>query len=370
MREIKALYLANAREFMREPMATFLVLLLPVVLAAFFGLIFSGSGGVTLELGVVNEDAGPAGEQFLANLESSLADEEEEVLDLHTGTRAEMVQALKKGDLSVVILLPQDLTDSLASEEPAAVEVFYDPARSISGGVGLGMVRALLSEANATISGSPPPLVMVEKSVQTSPLRPIDLHVPNLLGIALFWLGLFGTAMPLVQQREGQVLRRLSVTPLTTGALLVAQVAWRVTVGLLQAALFLLVGYLGFGVTVTGDWTNWLLLLAAVTMGALVFISLAYFLAGLAASTEGVMAIVQIVNFPMMFLSGSLFEVEILPDFLRPVVAAMPLTYLSDALRQIISGAPPLHPLWLDFGVLGGWLVVLFVLAARFWRWE
>ena len=45
------------------------------------------------------------------------------------------------------------------------------------------MVRALVSEANATISGSPPPLVMVERSVQTSPLRPIDFHVPNLLGI-------------------------------------------------------------------------------------------------------------------------------------------------------------------------------------------
>ena len=133
MREIKALYLANAREFMREPMATFLVLLLPIVLAAFFGLIFSGGGGITLELGVVNEDAGPAGEQFLVNLEASLADEAEEVLDLHTGTRAEMVEALKKGDLSVVILLPQGLTSSLAREEPAAVEVFYDPARSISG---------------------------------------------------------------------------------------------------------------------------------------------------------------------------------------------------------------------------------------------
>jgi ABC-2 type transport system permease protein len=370
MKEIKALYLANAREFVREPMTMLLVLLLPVVLAAFFGLIFGGSDGVTLELGVVNEDAGPVGEQFLMDLETSLAGETEEVLNLRAGTRAETMEALKKGDLSVVIVLPQSLTSSLASEEPVAVEVFYDPARSISGGVGLGMVRAMLSEANSTLSGSPPPLVMAEKSVQTNPLRPIDLHVPNLLGIALFWLGLFGTAMPLVQQREGQVLRRLSVTPLTTGTLLVAQVAWRVTVGLFQAALFLLMGYLGFGVTVAGGWGNWLLLVAVVTMGALVFTSLAYFLAGLAASTEGVMAVVQIVNFPMMFLSGSLFEVEILPDFFRPVAAALPLTYLSDALRQIIVGAPPLHPLWLDLTVLGGWLVVLFLLAARFWRWE
>lgn len=36
------------------------------------------------------------------------------------------------------------------------------------------------------------------------------------------------------------------------------------------------------------------------------------------------------------------------------VVALMPLTYLTDALRQIMVGASSLHPLWLDFAVLGG----------------
>ena len=81
-------------------------------------------------------------------------------------------------------------------------------------------------------------------------------------------------------------------------------------------------------------------------------------------------AVAQIVNFPMMMLSGSLFAVESLPAPFKAVAAMMPLTYLSDALRQIMVGAPPLHPLWVDFGVLGGWLVVLLVLAVVFWRWE
>ena len=239
VKHLKALYLANAREFMRDRMTVFLVLLLPVSLAVFFGLIFGGSD--------------------------------------------------------------------------------------------------------------------------------INIYLPNMLGIALFWLGLFGTAMPLVQQRESQVLRRLSVTPLTPSALLAAHVAWRVTVGLLQAALFLAVGYLGFGVGIAG---NKLLFVGAVTVGTLVFVSMGCFLAGLASSSEGVSAVVQIVNFPMMMLSGSLVAVEMLPAFFKPVVSAMPLTYLGDALRQIMVGAAPLYSLGLDFAVLGGWLVVLLVLAARFWRWE
>jgi ABC-2 type transport system permease protein len=163
------------------------------------------------------------------------------------------------------------------------------------------------------------------------------------------------------------VLRRLSVTPLRPSTILTAQIAWRVTVGLIQAACFVLVGYLGFGVVVQG---NKLLFVAVVALGALVFVALGYALAGLASSEESLMAVTQIVNFPMMFFSGSLLPVETLPSFFKPVVKLMPLTYLKDALGQIMVGATPVHPLWMDLAVLGGWLVVLWVVGIRLWRWE
>ena len=194
-----------------------------------------------------------------------------------------------------------------------------------------------------------------------------DYQVGGMLGVALLWLGLFGTALPLAQQRQGQVLRRLNVTPVSKGALLVAQVGWRVTVGVMQAALFLLVAWLGFGIRIQG---NPFLFLLAVVLGAMIFVSLGYLLAGLIPSTEGVNAVSQLVNFPMMFLSGSLFTMDMLPDALKVAADVLPLTYLSDAFRQLIVLADPLHPLWLDFTVLSAWLLVLLLLGARFWRWE
>jgi ABC-2 type transport system permease protein len=265
------------------------------------------------------------------------------------------------------MVLPENLSDSLIAKEPATVEVFYDTADSTSAGAGLGMVREMLNEANLALSGASRLLLMEEKSVQTDPLRPIDSQLPGMLGIALLWLGLFGTAMPVVQQRETLVLRRLSVTPLTPARMLAAQVAWRVTVGLFQAALFLLVGYLAFGIGIQG---NKLLFAATVVLGTLVFVSLGYLMAGLASSEEGVMAMVQIVNFPMMFLSGGLMPVESLPAYFKPVVNVMPLSYLTDALQQLMAGATPLHPLWLDLAVMAGWLAVFLALATKLWRWE
>jgi ABC-2 type transport system permease protein len=71
-----------------------------------------------------------------------------------------------------------------------------------------------------------------------------------------------------------------------------------------------------------------------------------------------------------MFLSGVFFPVDLVPGWLRPVVSLLPLTYLADALRQVMVGATPAYSLWLDFAVLGGWLLVCGLLAVRFFKWE
>jgi ABC-2 type transport system permease protein len=148
--------------------------------------------------------------------------------------------------------------------------------------------------------------------------------------------------------------------------MLVAEASWRMSIGLLQAAIFLVVGYVGFQVVVT----NWLPFAGTVLLGTAVFVSFGYVIAGVARTSESAMAIAQLLNFPMMMLSGSIFPAEMLPDFFKPVVSALPLTYLSDALRQTMVGAAAMNPLALDFAVLGGWFIALTLLAVKLWRWE
>jgi ABC-2 type transport system permease protein len=131
--------------------------------------------------------------------------------------------------------------------------------------------------------------------------------------------------------------------------------------------LFLLVGHLAFGVRIVGSWA---LFATTVVLGSLVATGLGYCLVSLARSTDATSVAIQLINFPMMMLSGSLFAVDTLPSYFRPLAAAMPLTYISDALRQTMVGAAPLYPLWVDLAALGGWLVVLLGVTIRTWRWE
>jgi len=141
----------------------------------------------------------------------------------------------------------------------------------------------------------------------------------------------------------------------------------RLTIGLAQTLIIILVGMLIFKFQVIG---NMALLAGFVLLGALMFVALGYLISGLAKTQESVIGISQLINFPMMFLSGLFFPVDFMPAWIRPVVTAMPLTYLADALRQIMVGATPVYSLWVDLGVLAAWLVVSAALAVRFFRWE
>jgi ABC-2 type transport system permease protein len=115
---------------------------------------------------------------------------------------------------------------------------------------------------------------------------------------------------------------------------------------------------------------RWLPLAGVVLLGAFAFVCLGYFISGLGKTQESITGAIQFINFPMMFLSGLFFPVDTMPHWIRPVVDAMPLTYLADALRQIMIGGTPLHPFGLDLLVMVVWLGVCAFLAVKFFRWE
>lgn len=355
------LYLASLKEFVRDRMAMFWTLAFPIFFIVLFGIIFSGNNDTSFDIGVVVEDDGPIGAaigQVFGQVE---------VFNVTEGEREALLEELRRGNLRIVIIVPEGLSDAVTSGQAAEVEAYYDPSNQTTAQVALTIVDKVIAGFDQQLTQRPTLLTVKSVSVIAEGLRQIDFLLPGILAMALMQLGLFGTAPALVQLREQQVLRRIGATPLPRTTLLAAQVLHRLTIGLAQTLLIILVGALLFQVSIVG---NVGMLVVFVVLGACMFVALGYLISGLAKTQESVIGISQLINFPMMFLSGLFFPVDFMPAWIRPVVEVMPLTYLADALRQIMVGAPPVHPLALDLGVLAVWLVISAVLAVRFFRWE
>ena len=374
MRSFVQLYIATVREFRRDFSALFWTLAFPVMFIIIFGIIFSNEGDISFDLGVVNED-GAASQRLVESFEQI------DAFDVTVGSRADELAALEDGDRSAVIIIPQGTGAALGrytsqiraagsntASAPAILDVYYDPANRNTAQIVLNIIDKVVAGMNEGITGILPALTVQTQEVASSNLRSIDYLLPGVLAMSLMQLGLFATAAPLVSLREKQVLRRMGATPLSKTTMLASQVLFRLTTAFVQTAVIMIVGALLFDVHV--EFSRLPAIAGIVLLGAAMFITLGYFLSSLAKTEEAVQGIVSLPNFIFMFLSGIFFPVDMMPDWIRPLVDVIPLTYLGDALRKTMIDAGSYFSMTTNLLVLSAWLVVCAALAVRFFRWE
>ncbi len=364
MQALLELTKANIRSFVRDRAALFWTLAFPMIFILMFGSIFSGGGSSTRSYAWVDLDRTPASAQLRAAFAAI------EDVELTDESEADGVAAMRNGDLRGVLVVPAGYGQALGSAAtnpgpPVAITVYTDPTQQNSSGATLGLVQQVLGVVNLQATGRGPVVVPEPKAVQTESLTYISYLVPSILGMALMQLGIF-SAIPLVADREKLILKRLGATPLRRWQLVGSNVLMRLLIAIAQTVIIVGAGAIVYGVEVAG---NYLAIAALVVLGSLTFIALGYVIASFARSEDAANGMTSVIQFPMMFLSGTFFPIDGMPAILKAVAHVLPLTYLSDALRQVMVGGTPIAPLWLCFAVLAIFLAGCFAISARFFRW-
>jgi ABC-2 type transport system permease protein len=367
MKTLIALTIANLKGLTRDRAALFWTFFFPIMFVLLFGVLFSGSSSSKVAVGYVDLDNSAASAQVRADFAKYAS-----ILDLRDGSLDAEQAAMKNGDVSAVIVIPQGLGDAAARATPGApleIVLYIDPSQTQTTQVVQGAVNGVASVYSFGVasSGKPPVLIVGGSRTLTSTnVSTVTYLVPSILAMALMQLGVFA-AVPLVQQREKGILKRLGATPLQRWKLVASNIMLRLIVAAVDTVLIIGVGIAAFNVQIVG---NVLLSLGFVFLGAGAFLALGFMLASFLKTEEQATGVVQVVQMPLMFLSGIFFPFTFMPDFLRSVARLLPLTYLGDGLRQSMVNAPQIAPLGVDALVLGGWMVVCLAIAARSFRWE
>jgi ABC-2 type transport system permease protein len=360
MNALLLLTVANIKSFTRDRAALFWTLAFPLIFVVLFGSIFSG-GNSTRTIGFADLD-GSSASATLKGAFGSISS-----VKLVDGTQDELLEKMRTGEVSAVIVVPRGYADTVAAKAgPAQVSVYTDPSQSSADGATRQLVGFVLAAVNQAATGQPPAVMPAFQAIQTNDLSFISYLVPSILGMSLMQLGVF-SAIPLVADREKLILKRLQATPLKRWQLVGSNVLMRLLIAVFQTAIIVGVGSAAYHVEIAG---SWLLIGALILIGSLAFIALGYVIASFAKSEESANGMTSVVQFPLMFLSGTFFPIDAMPDALKVVARALPLTYLGDGLRQVMVAGTPFAPLWVCFAFLAVWLVVCFGIAARFFRWQ
>jgi ABC-2 type transport system permease protein len=364
MNALFALTVANIKSYVRDRAALFWTLAFPLIFIFMFGFIFQGGGGGGLTLAWVDVDASPASGQLRDAFKGS------ESIELVETTEDDALARMRDGEVDAVIVVPDGYGDAIlaatggTATAPAALTVYTDPSRQNLTASVFQVVGSVLGVVNL---GGRPPLVIPEvKTMQTENLNFISYFVPSMLGLSVMQVGIFA-AIPLVADREKLILKRLAATPLRRWQLVGSNVLMRLLIALVQAVIIVGVGALFFGVRISGSVP---MAVGFVVLGAVTFLALGYVVASYAMTEDSANSITSVLQFPMMFLSGTFFPIDEMPDVLQSIARIIPLTYLSGALRQVMVGGAAFAPLSVCAAVLMGWLVVCFGIAAVKFRWQ
>jgi ABC-2 type transport system permease protein len=344
------LLMARMRELQREPEVVFWVFVFPLLLATGLGIAFRNKPSDASSVAIV---AGPGAQQAKSLLERS-PQRSSFKIDVQDGEAARKGFRLGKYDL---VVEPNGSEPDLNG----ALRYRYDPARPES-----VLARALANDALQSAAGRKD-VIATELVTSSEPgSRYIDFLIPGLLGMNLMNSGMWGIGFALVDMRQRKLLKRFVGTPMRRGHFLLALMSSRLVLMIIEIGLLLTLGVLVFHMKVLGS------ILAIVllgSVGAMCFGGVGLLTASRAQKIESVSGLMNLVMMPMWIFSGVFFSYERFPAVIQPLIKALPLTALNDALRaSILEGTPLIH-LWPRLLVMAAWGGISFVLALKWFRW-
>jgi ABC-2 type transport system permease protein len=195
---------------------------------------------------------------------------------------------------------------------------------------------------------------------------------PGIIGMTVL-MNSFMSGVSVVWDREFGFLKEVLVAPINRASVAVGKTLGAATVAIIQGAIILLFAPL---IEVSLSPGTVALLLPSMFLLALAMGSFGVLLATRIRTIEAFQAIMPMLTFPMIFLSGVFFSVEDAPLWMSIASKINPATYGITIIRQIALGGIPQatfelslfgHPLslWDNVGILAAFGALMILLAMR-----
>jgi len=194
----------------------------------------------------------------------------------------------------------------------------------------------------------------------------MDYSVPAYSCMVLAVTGLMSLPLTIADYRDRKILKRLMASPVHPSQLLMSQLIVNLLMTMVGIFLLIFLGVVLYNVKFMG---SLLPMLLAFLLTTLSIFSIGLLIAGLMPNGKAVNLVSYLIYFPMLFLSGATFPMQMLPDSVQTVAKFLPLTYGVRLMQGVWLGND-LSGYGLEIIVLVGILVVCSSLALSLFKWE
>ncbi len=207
----------------------------------------------------------------------------------------------------------------------------------------------------------------IRQSIDGYEVPYVEWLFPGILGMNVMFSALFGVGFVVVRYRKNGVLKRLSVTPLKPFEFLTAQIISRMYVILFTTLIVFIGCLLLFKFECRGSYLS---LAVLFSLGGFSMISLGLIVASRSNSEEFANGILNLITWPMMFLSEVWFSIEGAHPWVQKFSKILPLTQLTDGVRKIMNDGAGLLEIKKQLIALTIMSCVFMVIGSTLFKWH
>lgn len=356
----------NTRRFFRDRLAIFFGILFPLIFLFVFGGISGGKNNeVSFNVALINKSDSAFSKEFAKELRGSKVFKVDKTITSESAAENKMA----KSQLDATIILPQDFgTVKDGKSYPSGqAQVVYTQNNSSAGQTLTSLLQQQFKGINAKFVKAPEPFTAAGKQTNKQSLTQFDYTFAGLLGFSIIGLGIFGPVNVFPELKKQGILRRLHTTPLRVWQYFTATMISQAIIGLVSLAVMFLVAITVFHLKIVG---NYLEIIVFLILSIITILGIGLAIGGWSKNERQAAPLSNIVVFPMMFLSGTFFPRFLMPEWLQQVSTFLPLTPVIDGLRLLTTEGKHLVDIGAQLGLMAIWLVIIYIIAFRVFRWE
>ncbi len=275
---------------------------------------------------------------------------------LEAATPQELVAAMRRGEISIGVVVPPDY-DRRRAEGREAVQILVDGSDNAVQSAAAQLAQMPLDgAANGALAARTISVVGFYNPQRRSAVN----IVPGLIGVILTMTMVLFTGVAIVRERERGNMELLIATPVSSAELMIGKVLPYVAIGLVQTTMVLALGMWLFDVPLGGSLLHaylaaCLLIVANLTLGLLISTR--------AQSQFQAMQMTFFIFLPSILLSGFMFPFAGMPKAVQWIAEVLPLTHFLRLIRGVMLRGAGLWEMWTDVLALLAFTAVMMTAA-------
>jgi len=338
---IWTIFIVRTKEFYRDRSALGWNIIFPLLIIIGFSVVFRSESQPVLKVGIIKSENGVAGNVHTRQFNEFMNLKYIDFIEF--GLKENAIDSLQKFKIDMVI----DCNSG----------AYYINDSSPNG----YLAEQLLKGAGSSQS------TFAKHSLQGRGIRYVEWLFPGILGMNAMFNSLYGVGYVLVMYRKNGILKRFSVAPIRPFEFLTGQIVSRMFVMLATTAVVYIGTVLLYGFQCKG---SLLTLFLVFTLGGFCMISLGLLIASRSDSQEFADGLINIITWPMMFLSQVWFSLEGARPWVQKVSQLLPLTPIVEGARMVMNEGATLFDIRYQLLYLLIISCVFLVLGSILFRWQ